>query len=50
MNGNALTSDRFKELVYDYWTSTDVSSQGKYICGPFDSVDPSELEKKIRKK
>ncbi|XP_067121759.1 sarcoplasmic calcium-binding proteins I, III, and IV-like [Centruroides vittatus] len=44
-NGNAMTSDRFRELVYDYWVSKDPNSQGKYICGPFDSALLDELEK-----
>lgn len=44
-NGNAMTSDRFRELVYDYWVSKDANSQGKYICGPFDSALLDELEK-----
>ncbi|CAG2164155.1 unnamed protein product, partial [Oppiella nova] len=48
-NGNAMTSDRFKDLVYDFWVSTDPDSKGKYMFGPFDqSIDV--LEQKIKKK
>ncbi|CAG2179824.1 unnamed protein product [Oppiella nova] len=48
-NGNAMTSDRFKDLVYDFWVSTDPDSKGKYMFGPFDqSIDV--LEQKIQKK
>lgn len=47
-NGNAMTSDRFKESVYHFWLSKSADGPGKYICGPFDSVDTGELEKKIR--
>ncbi|CAG2102305.1 unnamed protein product [Medioppia subpectinata] len=47
-NGNAMTSDRFKDLVYDFWVSTNPESKGKYMFGPFDqSID--ELEQKIKK-
>ncbi|XP_015785455.1 sarcoplasmic calcium-binding proteins I, III, and IV [Tetranychus urticae] len=49
-NGNALTSDRFKELVYDFWVSKNPSSPGKYICGPFDSVEQSQMESKVQHK
>ncbi|RWS14459.1 sarcoplasmic calcium-binding proteins I: III: and IV-like protein [Dinothrombium tinctorium] len=48
-NENALTSDRFKELVYDFWVSKDPNSKGKYICGPFDSVYLQDLEKNLKK-
>ncbi|XP_054161967.1 sarcoplasmic calcium-binding proteins I, III, and IV-like [Oppia nitens] len=48
-NGNAMTSDRFKDLVYDFWVSTDPESKGKYICGPFDQ-SINELELKIKKR
>jgi len=48
-NGNAMTSDRFKDLVYDFWVSTDPEGKGKYICGPFDLEPIDELEKKIKK-
>ncbi|XP_035220496.1 uncharacterized protein LOC118193503 isoform X2 [Stegodyphus dumicola] len=43
-NGNAMTSDRFRELVYDFWVSQDPNSPGKYICGTFDSAMLQELE------
>ncbi|XP_013783521.1 sarcoplasmic calcium-binding proteins I, III, and IV-like [Limulus polyphemus] len=49
-NGNAMTSDRFKDLVYEYWVSSDANSQGKYICGPFDSAVMDELEKMVKKR
>ncbi|XP_054709100.1 sarcoplasmic calcium-binding protein 1-like [Uloborus diversus] len=43
-NGNAMTSDRFRELVYDFWVSQNDDSPGKYICGTFDSALLQELE------
>lgn len=49
-NGNALTSDRFKSTVFDFWISMDPNSKSRYICGPFDSVPIEELEKKITKR
>ncbi|UYV62365.1 hypothetical protein LAZ67_2000293 [Cordylochernes scorpioides] len=48
--GNGLTSDRFKELVYDYWVSQDAVCKGQYILGPFDSHMLDELEAFIKKK
>jgi len=48
-NSNALTSERFKALVYDFWFSKDKDSKGKYICGPFDSITIQDLEAKIKK-
>ncbi|GIY78634.1 sarcoplasmic calcium-binding proteins I, III, and IV [Caerostris extrusa] len=43
-NGNAMTSDRFRELVYDFWVSQNPDSPGKYVCGTFDSALLQELE------
>ncbi|GFQ95410.1 sarcoplasmic calcium-binding proteins I, III, and IV [Trichonephila clavata] len=43
-NGNAMTSDRFRELVYDFWVSQNPDSPGKYVCGTFDSDLLQELE------
>ena len=49
-NGNAMTSDRFREQVYDFWVSQDPNSSGKYICGTFDSAMLDELENMTKKK
>ncbi|XP_064469270.1 sarcoplasmic calcium-binding proteins I, III, and IV-like [Ornithodoros turicata] len=49
-NGNAMSSDRFRALVYDYWVSQEADCKGKYICGPFDSTPMEELESKNKKK
>ncbi|KAH9399310.1 Sre1 cleavage activating protein, Scap scp1 [Tyrophagus putrescentiae] len=49
-NGNAMSSDRFKELVYDFWTSNDETGKGKYICGPFDLTPAEELQKRVKAK
>ncbi|GBM84234.1 hypothetical protein AVEN_87507-1, partial [Araneus ventricosus] len=49
-NGNAMTSDRLRELVYDFWVSQDPNSPGKYICGTFDSSMLQELENMTKKK
>lgn len=48
-NNNAMSSDRFRDLVYDYWVSQNPESQGKYICGTFDSILMDELEKLLNK-
>lgn len=49
-NGNAMSSDRFKQLVYDFWTNNDEAGKGKYICGPFDLTPIEELEKRVKAK
>jgi len=49
-HGGKLTRERFDNLIYDFFTSSDPNSPGKYICGPFDSFSIQELEGKVKKK
>jgi hypothetical protein len=37
-NGNAMTSDRFKDLVYDFWVSTDPERYQFYTLMPYINV------------
>ncbi len=37
-NGNAMTSDRFKDLVYDFWVSTDPEGYQFYTLMPYINV------------
>ncbi len=37
-NGNAMTSDRFKDLVYDFWVSTDPERYHFYTLMPYINV------------
>jgi len=49
-NGNAMPIERFKQLVYEYWTKDDPNTQGKYMFGPYQSVNLQEMEGKLTKK
>ncbi|GAB6023749.1 sterol carrier protein 2 [Chamberlinius hualienensis] len=49
-NGSKMSRERFNYLFYDFLVSKDPNSQGKYMCGPFDSYKMNDLEQKLKKK
>jgi hypothetical protein len=40
-----LSSDRYYELMYDFWTSKDPQSPGRYICGIYDYLPHDKLQR-----
>ncbi|GAV01942.1 hypothetical protein RvY_12572 [Ramazzottius varieornatus] len=40
----ALSGERYYELMYDFWTSSNPNSPGRYICGIYDYLPKDKLE------